>query len=273
MRLRCCVALLEKNSKKPKSLAEKLTNEYGSINAFAVQADVSRLWKRLQNVWRNWQPFRKSWCPCQQCRIAQQKLFTGHNSRWMEENDGVNLDGVFYCLQQALKRYMIKTTAVLFSISAQCRDRSVRLVRCITVRQKAGVIGLTKVLPRRSVCRGACQLYLCVIMTDMMKGFDEQTVQDLKKLRLICSGMPDDIAETSFVFLCSDRARFITGTDCRCERRNDFNLIRVWKTVGIWFPTVIFTVFIYVKWVCFCRWEYRQWFLSSIWYLTPFDFR
>ena len=50
-----------------------------------------------------------------------------------------------------------------------------------------------------------------VIMTDMMKGFDEQTVQELKEeTPLNMLGMPDDIAETA-VFLCSDRARFITG--------------------------------------------------------------
>ena len=50
-----------------------------------------------------------------------------------------------------------------------------------------------------------------VIMTDMMKGFDEQTVQELKEeTPLNMLGMPEDIAETA-VFLCSDRARFITG--------------------------------------------------------------
>ena len=48
-------------------------------------------------------------------------------------------------------------------------------------------------------------------MTDMMKDFDEQTVQELKEeTPLNMLGMPDDIAETA-VFLCSDRARFITG--------------------------------------------------------------
>ena len=58
---------------------------------------------------------------------------------------------------------------------------------------KAGVIGLTKGLAKEVGLSGVRVNCICpgVIMTDMMKGFDEQTVQELKrKLRLICSVCP-----------------------------------------------------------------------------------
>lgn len=124
-----------KNSEKAESLAEKLTNEYG-INAFAVQADVSdyesvcKMFDKIDSRFGNLDVLVNN------AGIAQQKLFTDITPDEWKKMTGVNLDGVFYCSQQALKRYMIKTTAVLFSISAQCGDRSVRLVRCITVRQR-----------------------------------------------------------------------------------------------------------------------------------------
>ena len=97
-----------------------------------------------------------------------------------------------------------------------------RLVRCITglygnpgqinySASKAGVIGLTKGLAKEVGLSGVRVNCICpgVIMTDMMKGFDEQTVQELKEeTPLNMLGMPEDIAETA-VFLCSDRAMII----------------------------------------------------------------
>ena len=48
-------------------------------------------------------------------------------------------------------------------------------------------------------------------MTDMMKDFDEQTISDLKEeTPLNILGTPKDIADSA-LFLCSDRAKFITG--------------------------------------------------------------
>ena len=48
-------------------------------------------------------------------------------------------------------------------------------------------------------------------MTDMMKDFDEQTIAELKEeAPLNALGTPKDIADTA-VFLCSDKAKFITG--------------------------------------------------------------
>ena len=125
----------------------------------------------------------------------------------------VNFYGVFYCSQQALKRYMIKNHGgVILNISSMGGQVGASCEVHYSA-SKAGVIGLTKGLAKEVGLSGVRVNCICpgVIMTDMMKGFDEQTVQELKEeTPLNMLGMPDDIAETA-VFLCSDRARFITG--------------------------------------------------------------
>ena len=118
-----------------------------------------------------------------------------------------------YCSQQALKRYMIKNhSGVILNISSMWGQVGASCEVHYSA-SKAGVIGLTKGLAKEVGLSGVRVNCICpgVIMTDMMKGFDEQTVQELKEeTPLNMLGMPDDIAETA-VFLCSDRARFITG--------------------------------------------------------------
>ena len=145
--------------------------------------------------------------------IAQQKLFTDITPDEWKKMTVVNLDGVFYCSQQALKRYMIKNhSGVILNISSMWGQVGASCEVHYSA-SKAGVIGLTKGLAKEVGLSGVRVNCICpgVIMTDMMKGFDEQTVQELKEeTPLNMLGMPDDIAETA-VFLCSDRARFITG--------------------------------------------------------------
>lgn len=78
---------------------------------------------------------------------------------------------------------------------------------------KAGVIGLTKALAKEVGLSGIRVNCIApgVVMTDMMKSFDEQTVNELKdETPLNMLGEPDDIAQTA-LFLCSDKAKFITG--------------------------------------------------------------
>lgn len=209
----CDVALhYSKNSEKAESLAKKLTNEYG-INAFAVQADVSdyesvcKMFDEIDSRFGNLDVLVNN------AGIAQQKLFTDITPDEWKKMTGVNLDGVFYCSQQVLKRYMIKNhSGVILNISSMWGQVGASCEVHYSA-SKAGVIGLTKGLAKEVGLSGVRVNCICpgVIMTDMMKGFDEQTVQELKEeTPLNMLGMPDDIAETA-VFLCSDRARFITG--------------------------------------------------------------
>ena len=78
---------------------------------------------------------------------------------------------------------------------------------------KAGVIGLTKALAKEVGLSGIRVNCIApgVIMTDMMKGFDESTLSSLREeTPLNRLGTPEDVAEAA-AFLCSDKARFITG--------------------------------------------------------------
>ena len=132
--------------------------------------------------------------------IAQQKLFTDLSVEDWHNMLGTNLDGVFNCTQEVLRRSMIKNhRGVILNISYSAA--------------KAGVIGLTKALAKELGLSGIRVNCIApgVVMTDMMKGFDEQTIAELKEeTPLNTLGMPKDIADAA-VFLCSDRAKFITG--------------------------------------------------------------
>ena len=78
---------------------------------------------------------------------------------------------------------------------------------------KAGVSKMTESLAREWGPLGIRVNCIApgVVVTDMMKGFDEQTLNELKQeTPLNRLGTPEDIAEAA-LFLCSDRASFITG--------------------------------------------------------------
>ncbi len=145
--------------------------------------------------------------------IAQQKLFTEITSDDWRAMLGVNLDGVFNCTQEVLKRYMLKRhNGAILNISSMWGQTGASCEVHYSA-SKAGVIGLTKALAKEIGLSGIRVNCICpgVIMTDMMKSFDEQTLSSLKEdTPLNMLGSPEDIAEAA-VFLCSDKAKFITG--------------------------------------------------------------
>ena len=145
--------------------------------------------------------------------IAQQKLFTDITYEDWKNMIGTNLDGVFYCSQEALKRYMLKNhSGVILNISSMWGQVGASCEVHYSA-AKSGVIGLTKALAKEVGLSGVRVNCICpgVIMTDMMKDFDEQTIAELKEeAPLNALGTPKDIADTA-VFLCSDKAKFITG--------------------------------------------------------------
>lgn len=145
--------------------------------------------------------------------IAQQKLFTDVTAAEWRSMCGVNLDGVFFCCQQALKRFMLPAhQGVILNISSMWGQVGASCEVPYSA-AKAGVIGLTKALAKEVGLSGIRVNCLApgVVMTDMMKGFDEQTLKDLKEeTPLNALGTPEQIAEAA-AFLCSDKASFITG--------------------------------------------------------------
>lgn len=197
---------------KAKSIADELMQKY-SIKAMAVSADVSC----RNSVSKMFDVIEAELggidILINNAGIAQQKLFTDISDDEWHKMLGINLDGVFFCCKEALKRYMIKNhSGVILNISSMWGQVGASCeVHYSTA--KAGVIGLTNALAKEVGLSGIRVNCICpgVIMTDMMKGFDEDALTALKdETPLNRLGTPNDIAEAS-AFLCSDKASFITG--------------------------------------------------------------
>lgn len=209
----CNVAVhYNKNSDGAERLAKILCESYG-VDAVAVQADVSDrqsvndMFDAIDNTLGSVDVLVNN------SGIAGQKLFTDITSDDWKEMLGVNLDGVFNCTQECLKRYMIKNhRGVILNISSMWGQVGASCEVHYSA-AKAGVIGMTKALAKEVGLSGVRVNCICpgVVMTDMMKSFDEQTINELKEeTPLNALGTPKDIADAA-VFLCSDKAKFITG--------------------------------------------------------------
>ena len=200
------------NAEKAQRLA-KIINESYKVNALAIQADISNsesvteMFNIIDKIAKNVDILINN------AGIAQQKLFTDITFDDWHKMIGTNLDGVFYCTQEALKRYMIKNhSGAILNISSMWGQVGASCEVHYSA-AKAGVIGLTKALAKEVGLSGIRVNCICpgVIMTDMMKDFDETTLQELKEeAPLNALGTPKDIADAA-VFLCSDKAKFITG--------------------------------------------------------------
>lgn len=209
----CNVALhCFKNRESAENLAKILCESY-SVNALAVQADISER-KSVNEMFDVISSTMGSVdVLVNNAGIAQQKLFTEITQEEWRHMLGVNLDGVFNCTQEALKRFMIKNhKGVILNISSMWGQVGASCESHYSA-AKAGVIGLTKALAKELGLSGIRVNCICpgVVMTDMMKSFDEDTINELKEeTPLNKLGTPKDIADAA-VFLCSSKAKFITG--------------------------------------------------------------
>lgn len=209
----CNVALhYNSKSERAENLAKILCDSYGA-DAVSVQADVSN----RESVNKMFNVIDRTLGSIDvlvnNSGIAQQKLFTDISVEEWRNMMGANLDGVFNCTQEALKRYMLKEhEGVILNISSMWGQVGASCEVHYSA-SKSGVIGLTKALAKELGLSNIRVNCICpgVVMTDMMKSFDEQTLGDLKaETPLNRLGTPKDIADAA-VFLCSEKAKFITG--------------------------------------------------------------
>lgn len=201
-----------KNRDRAFALAEKIEKAF-NVRALPVQADVSssqavgRMFDEIEKF------FGRTDVLVNNAGIAQQRLFTDITDEEWKKMLGTNLDGVFYCSREVLKRFMIKThSGVILNISSMWGQVGASCEVHYSA-AKAGVIGLTKALAKEVGLSGIRVNCIApgVVMTDMMKSFDEQTINELREeTPLNTLGTPEDIAQAA-VFLCSDKAKFITG--------------------------------------------------------------
>ena len=201
-----------KNRDRAFALAEKIEKAF-NVSALPVQADVSssqavgRMFDEIEKF------FGRADVLVNNAGIAQQRLFTDITDEEWKKMLGTNLDGAFYCSREVLKRFMIKThSGVILNISSMWGQVGASCEVHYSA-AKAGVIGLTKALAKEVGLSGIRVNCIApgVVMTDMMKSFDEQTINELREeTPLNTLGTPEDIAQAA-VFLCSDKAKFITG--------------------------------------------------------------
>lgn len=196
-----------KSEASARALAAELTKTYGA-DCLAIKADVSA----ADEVRAMFEQTGSVDVLINNAGVSTQKLFTDITDEEWGKTVGVNLDGVFYCCREALKSMVEKKSGVIINISSMWGEVGASCEVHYSA-AKAGVIGLTKALAKEvgpSGIRVNC-IAPGVIMTDMMSGFDEASLNELKAdTPLNRIGTPGDIARAA-VFLASDEASFITG--------------------------------------------------------------
>ena len=144
--------------------------------------------------------------------ISEIKLFTDITpDEWKRMLD-TNLTSVFNCSQNALKYMISEHSGSIINVSSMWGVSGASCEVHYSA-SKAGVIGLTKALAKEvglSNIRVNC-IAPGVIMTDMMKSFDQTDLDAIKEeIPLNKFGTPEDVANMA-LFLASDKAGFITG--------------------------------------------------------------
>ena len=206
--------VIQYNSAKDKAekLAKIIEDSY-QVHALALYADVSDeesiklMFEEIEKVFNSVDVLVNN------AGIAQQQLFTDITSAQWRKMMGVNLDGVFFCSKEVLRRFMLpQHSGVILNMSSMWGQVGASCEVHYSA-AKAGVIGLTKALAKEVGLSGIRVNCIApgVIMTDMMKDFDDETIDELKEESVLnMLGTPKDIADAA-VFLCSEKAKFITG--------------------------------------------------------------
>lgn len=144
--------------------------------------------------------------------IAQQKLFSDITPEEWRRMMAVHVDGAYYtcraCLPHMIRQHkgaIVNVASMWGQVGASCE------VHYSTA--KAALIGMTKALAKEVGPAGVRVNCVApgVIMTDMMAGFDSDTLAELADETPLCRlGKPEDVA-AAVSFLISDRADFVTG--------------------------------------------------------------
>lgn len=194
------------------ALASDLNRQALPQRAIAVQADVAdrsqveRLFQTVDDQFGGIDLLVNN------AGIAQQKLFTDLTEEDWRTMVGVNLDGVFYCSQQALRRMLSRHTGRIVNISSMWGQVGASCeVHYSAV--KAAVIGMTKALAKEVGPSGITVNCICpgVIETEMNAALTPEIKAALREETPLCAiGTPEDVA-AAVLFLAGDGASFVTG--------------------------------------------------------------
>lgn len=200
-----------KSREAARQLADELSREYGAdcLAFYGNTADSESVREMFKNIRSQ---LGEVDVLINNAGVSNQKLFTDITDDDWRETLGVSLDGAFYCSREALPHMIRQKSGVIINISSMWGEVGASCEVHYSA-AKAGIIGLTKALAKEVAPSGIRVNCIApgVIMTDMMKSFDEETIEELRlETPLERLGTPDDIAEAA-MFLASERASFITG--------------------------------------------------------------
>ena len=143
--------------------------------------------------------------------ISYEGLITDMDEEDWDRIIDTNLKSVFLCSKEALKHMISNHSGKIINISSMWGQVGASCEVAYSA-SKAGMIGFTKALAKEVGPSGINVNALApgVIMTDMMKDFDQSDIDYLKdETPLMRLGQPEDIANL-VSFLVTDKADFIT---------------------------------------------------------------
>lgn len=144
--------------------------------------------------------------------ISVSGLFTDITPEQEQRLWGINVGGVFNCTKAILPYMINKKQGRIINISSMWGQVGASCEVHYSA-SKAAVIGFTKALAKEVGLSGINVNCIApgVIMTDMNKCYDEETLECLRdETPLERLGTPEDVAEMT-AFLASDKSSFITG--------------------------------------------------------------
>lgn len=144
--------------------------------------------------------------------VAQQKLFTDITQEDYNRMFDCNVRSVFNCCQCALPDMIHRKCGRIINISSMWGITGASCEVHYSA-SKAAVIGLTKALAREVAPSGITVNCIApgVIDTPMNKGFDEETMAQLREETPVGRiGTPEDVAH-AIAFFADEKNSFITG--------------------------------------------------------------
>lgn len=146
--------------------------------------------------------------------ITQNKRFEEITPEEWDRMLGVNLKGSFLTSQAAFRHMMRHGGGAIVNISsAAIHSGGGHIGTAHYTASKSGIVGLTRAIAKEGAAYGVRGNVVCPGLTEtgMTAGFLASSRDvSVKGIPLGRVGVPDDMAE-AIMFLCSDRASYITG--------------------------------------------------------------
>lgn len=205
------VVINYRTSATAEALAKRLSDEYG-VRTLCIKADVGRRAECEAMVEKAIEEFGFIDVLVNNAGISLCGLFTATNEDEWDRVIATNLSSVYYCSKAVLPHMIRAHRGAIVNIASMWGEVGASCEVAYSA-SKAGVIGLTKALAKEEGPAGIRVNAVSpgVIMTDMMKGYDETTCEELRnETPLMRLGSSSDVAEAVY-FLASDQSDFITG--------------------------------------------------------------